>query len=151
MNNKFIKIINGVARQVEEDFFLGTNTSTSSNQTPKSYDPSEFEDLIERFRTEPEDNLISIVISDKWGSEKGVLKAQLDKGFHFIIKKAMLEKIKSASLLQNTPSTFSHCFGTPIIEDDDLAEKIVVEAYYRANPFPVWVKGYDSYFSDCES
>jgi hypothetical protein len=149
VNNKFIEIINGVVRQVERDFLLGANTTTSKDQTPKSYDPSEFESLIESFRPKPEDNFISIVVSDKWGNDNGVLKVQLEKGFHFIITKIMLEKIKKASLLQNTASTFSHCFGIPIIEDDDLAEKIVVEAYQRSNPHPFWSK--DSYFSDCES
>jgi hypothetical protein len=151
MDNKCYKLINGVIRQIETDFFLGVDpaTSTSDKQVSKSYDPAEFEALIEQFRPKPEDNLISIIVSDKWGTEKGVYKPQLDTGFHFIITKIMLEKIKRASLLQNTPSTFSQCFGVPIIEDDDLAEKVLVEAYFRKNPFPLQFK--DNYLSDCEN
>jgi hypothetical protein len=56
-----------------------------------------------------------------------------------------------ASYRPSSDSFYETICGVPVYDDDDLAEKIVVEAYYRENPFPVWTKGYDSYFSDCES
>jgi hypothetical protein len=111
----------------------------------------DFEKLLDNFKTKPETTLISIIISDKWESKKGFLKAQLGKGFHLIFTKSMFEKVREVSTVRTYFSIFMSGYGIPIYEDDEMAEKIIVEAYFRKNPYPVWNKDDKGYFSDCES
>lgn len=106
----------------------------------KGFSLEEFEEIIEKLKPPPSEILISIIVSDKWGNGEGLLKAQLDSGFHYIITKTMLEKMKDIFGVQPTsPNTILSYLGIPIYESDDMAEKVLVEAYFRKNPFPVWI------------
>ena len=110
-----------------------------------------YENLIEAIERLPklkaEDNLLSIVIT-KHAPEIELRKCQLEKGFHFLVRKNVWRIISNEinSIQYFTSSFFPSFWGVPIYEDDAMAIKIISDSReYDEKLFKIRYENYMKY------
>ena len=80
-----------------------------------------------------EENIISIIITTL-APEEGIGKCQLKKGFHFLIKRKLWDKMfylfRETPIDKNSFQTgfLPYMYGIPVFEDDDMARAVIVQA-----------------------